>query len=922
MFVVLGWVPVTLRGRRSECVVLDGLVSAVRQGESRVLVVRGEAGMGKTALLEYLLGAATDVAVLRAVGVESEMELAFAGLHQLCAPALGRMGRLPAPQREALEVVFGVSQASAPDRFLVGLAVLSLLSEVAEDRPLLCVVDDAQWLDRSSALTLAFVARRLRAERIGLVFGAREVGEELQGLVDLDVRGLGKEEARDLLYSAVGFPLDERVCYRIVAETGGNPLALLELPRGLTAAQLAAGFGLLGAGALPGRIEESFVRRLDALPEEERRFLLVAAADPVGDPLLVWRAAERLGAVAPTSLQARTDDLLDIGEQVTFRHPLVRSAAYRSALPEQRRAVHLALAEVTDRQVDPDRRAWHLAMAAPGPDEAVASELEHSAGRAQARGGLAAAAAFLQRSVALTEDPGRRVGRALAAARANLYAGAFEAALKMLSIAEAGSSGDLQRAQAELLRGQIAFSANIGSDAPPLLLSAAKRLEQLDVQLARETYLDAWGAAMFAGRLATAGSLLEVSRAARSAPAAPVPPRPSDLLLDGLALLVTEGRASAAQALKHASSAFLAPEDLTENSFRWTWLPPVPSYVLWDDEGWYTINARQLQLARDAGALARVPMGLITEAVIDAWSGDFASAAAATAQADEITEATGISIAPYGAMLLAALRGREPDASLLLGSASKNAAAVGQGFGLQWAEFVQAVLFNGLGRYDRALAVAQRASDDTTELFIASWALAELVEAASRSGDIRTGARALERLTVDTAAAGTDWGLGVAARSRALLCQGDEAEPLYHQAIDRLRRTRLRPELARAHLLYGEWLRRERRRLDAREQLRTAYEMFTAIGMEAFGERARHELVTTGEKVRKRTVETIRDLTPQEKQIALLAAEGRTNPEIGAQLFLSARTVEWHLGKVFGKLGVSSRRELREGVLSPEPLSH
>ena len=894
-----------------------------------MLVVRGEAGIGKSALLAYLVGAASDLTVVRAVGVESEMELAFASLHQLCAPMLDRLERLPAPQREALKIVFGLAQGSAPDRFLVGLAVLSLLSETSGERPVLCVVDDAQWLDRTSALTLAFVARRLFAERVGLVFGARVVGEALRGLPELEMRGLGAEDARALLKTAVRFPLDEQVRDRIVAETGGNPLALLELPRGLTAAQLAGGFGLLSAraqsgaqsgalsGALSGRIEESFARRLEALPEQARRLLLLAAAEPAGDPLLVWRAAERLGiSAAAATVDTETDGLLTLGEQVTFRHPLVRSAVYRSAAAEERRAVHLALANVTDRRIDPDRRAWQLAAAATGPDEEIASELEHSAGRAQARGGLAAAAAFLQRSVGLTGDPGRRVDRALAAARANLYAGAFDTALMMLLIAEAASPDELQRARAELLRAQIAFSSNIGSDAPPLLVSAARRLERLDPELARETYLDAWGAAMFAGRLAAAGGLLEVSRAARAAPAPAHAPHPSDLLLDALALLITEGRTAAARALRRASEAFAATDDPAENRFRWTWLPPVPSYVLWDDEGWYAINARQLQLARDAGALARVPMGLITQAVIDAWSGEFTSAATATAEAEAITEATGIRIAPYGAMLLAALRGREADGSELLEPAINDAAAVGQGFGVQWGEFVTAILCNGLGRYEQALAAARRASDDTPQLFISSWALAELIEAASRSGEPELGASALERLTEDARAAGTDWGSGVAARSRALLCEGGEAERLYREAIERLGRTRLRPELARAHLLYGEWLRRERRRVDARAQLRTAHEMFGAIGMEAFEERARRELVATGETVRKRTVEMSTDLTPHETQIARLAYEGLSNADIGTRLFISPRTVEWHLHKVFEKLGISSRTQLAR-VLAP-----
>ena len=906
----------SLHGRRRERGVLDALLAAVRQGESRALVVRGEAGIGKSALLEYVVGSASDLTVVRAAGVESEMELAFASLQQLCAPMLGRLRRLPVPQREALEIVFGHSQGSPPDRFLVGLAVLSLLSEVAEERPVLCVVDDAQWLDQESALTLAFVARRLLAERVGLVFGAREVGEELEGLPELEVRGLRDAEARAVLSSAVGFLLDEQVRDRIVAETGGNPLALLELPRGLTAAQLAGGFGLLGAQALSGRIEESFARRLDALPEEARWLLLVAAAEPVGDPLLVWRATERLGIAAAAVIDTDMDGLLTIGEQLMFRHPLVRSAVYRSAPAQRRRAVHLALAEVTDREVDPDRRAWHLAAAVSGPDEEVASELERSAGRAQARGGLAAAAAFLQRSVALTGDPPRRVERALAAARANLYAGAFDAASRMVVVAEAGAPDDLQRARAELLRGQIAFSSNIGSDGPPVLLSAARRLERLDVELARETYLDAWGAAMFAGRLASTGGLIEVSRAIRAAPQAAHEPHPSDLLLDALALLITEGRTAAASALRRASGAFAALDDPAENSFRWTWLPPVPSYVLWDDEAWYEINARQLQLARNAGALARIPMGLITEAVFDAWSGDFAGAAAATAEAETITQATGIRIAPYGAMLLAALRGREADSSALLGAAIEDAAAVGQGFGVQWGQFVKAILFNALGRYEQALALADRASQDTPELFISSWALAELIEAASRTGELQQGTAALERLIKDTTAAGTDWGLGIAARSRALLCECEQAESFHREAIERLGRTRLRPELARAHLLYGEWLRREKRRVDARKHLRIAHEMLIAIGMEAFAERARRELVATGETVRKRTVETSEDLTPHETHIAQLACDGLSNPEIGARLFISPRTVEWHLRHVFAKLGIRGRIGLHDALAS------
>src|SRR5215204_5337807 len=546
-----------LRGRGSECALLDELVAAIRRGESQSLVLRGEAGIGKTALLEYLIDSAPDATIVRAVGVQSDMELPYAALHQLCGPLLDRLEALPAPQRRAMEIVFGVTagEAEAPDRFLVGLAVLSLFSEVAEQRPLLCVVDDAQWLDQASALTLAFVARRLLAEPVAIVFAAREPGQELLHVSELEVAGVRNGDARALLSSAVRFKLDERVRDRIIAETHGNPLALLELPRGLTARQLAGGFGLVEAQGLAGRIEESFVRRIEALSDVARRVLLVAAAEPVGDPLLLLAASQRLG-IAASAVDAETDGLLTLGERVTFRHPLVRSAVYRTATRDERREVHLALAEATDRSVDPDRRAWHLATAAAGPSEPIAAELEQSAGRAQARGGLAAAAAFLHRSVVLSGSPEQRVRRALAAAQASLHAGIYEGALELVRLAETSMSDELQQARAELLRGQIGFASSMGSAAPPLLLKAGQRLERLDPELARETYLDAWGAALFAGRFTSAGSLVEVCRAAASAPRPTRPLQASDLLLDGLTTLFTAGHAAAAPLLRRATAMF------------------------------------------------------------------------------------------------------------------------------------------------------------------------------------------------------------------------------------------------------------------------------------------------------------------------------------------------------------------------------
>ena len=764
----------SLKGRARECALLDGLVGAIRQGESRSLVLRGEAGIGKTALLEYLIESASDLTVVRAVGVESEMELAYASLHQLCAPLLDRLERLPAPQRQAVEIVFGLSSGTAPDRFLVGLGVLSLVSEVAEERPLLCVIDDAQWLDQASALTLAFVARRLLAEPVGLVFAAREPGEELRHVPDLEVHGLLNGDARALLGSTMRFALDGRVRDRILAETRGNPLALLELPRGLTPTQLAGGFGMPEAPDLSKRIEKSYLRRLETVPEDARRLLLVAAADPVGDPLLLQRACERLGIAL--SAVDETNGLLALEERVTFRHPLARSAVYRSAGGPERRAAHLALAEVTNQDVDPDRRAWHLAAAASGPDEEVAFELERSAGRAQARGGFAAAAAFLRRAVALTGDPARRADRALAAAQANLGAGAFEVARGLLAAAEAGPLDDFARARLDRLQAEVAFAQRRGSDAPLLLLQAARRLEPLDVRLSRDTYLEAWSAALFAGRMASAGgSLLDVSRAVATAPRAD-PPLPRDLLLDGLALVFTDGRPAAAPVLRRAVAAFASSEVSVEEVLRWGFLASRAANLVWDYDRSLEIGKRAVQLARDSGALEVLAAADNACGQAAAFGGDFASVALLMAEVDAVKEATGTRIGPYAAIALAGIRGREAGASELIDGVITEATAGGQGTAVQYALWAKSVLMNGLGRYEEALAAAVEASEHTPELFIASWALSELIEAATRTENAELARDALTRLGEHTEACDTDWALGIHARSRALLSDGEAAE--------------------------------------------------------------------------------------------------------------------------------------------------
>ena len=902
-----------LLDRRAEREVFDRMLERVRRGQSAVLVVDGEPGIGKTALLDYAIESASGFRVARVVGVESEAELCFAGLQQLCAPMLDRLDRLPGPQQDALRVALGLSAGQRPDPYLVALAVLSLLSEVAQDQPLLVVVDDVQWLDRSSARSLAFVARRLLAEPVAMVFATRGRSDELKGLPDLVVEGLRGDDARALLGSVIHARLDQEVERRIITEADGNPLALLELPRGFTTTELAGGFRSAVLPQLPERIEESFRRRLAGLPQDTRQLLLIAAAEPVGDPVLVWRAAEWLGIRREAAEPAEAEGLVTFGARVTFRHPVVRSVVYQSASLPARRTAHRALALLTDPQLDPDRRAWHRAEAAVGPDEEVASELERSAGRAQRRGGATCAAAFLERAVALTLDPARRTERALAAAQAKLQAGAFDAASGLLSSAETGPLGEHQRAQVDLLRGQIAFASSHGADAPLLLLAAAKRFERLDAALARETYLEALAAAMFAGRLA-GGSFLEAARAAQAGPPSPQPPRGSDLLLDGLALLITDGYAKAVPVLRRALDAFSSDELATEEGLRWLWLAAGAAGVLWDFEAWDVLSRRLVRLARDAGALTVLVFALALRSEVHTFAGEFAIAASLMEEVGTISAACGSRNLHCGALALAAFRGRA-EASQLIEATSRDCRKAGEGLGLTVADWTTAVLSNGLARYDDALIAAQRASEDPNELRFSAWALAELVEAAARTGDGERGADALRRLGEMTRASGTDWALGIEARSRALLTDDETAEGLYRDAIDRLARTRVRVELARAHLLYGEWLRRERRRLEARAQLREAHELFVQFGAEAFAERARAELGATGEHARKRVPETRDQLTHQETEISRLAAEGATNQQIAAQLFISASTVDYHLRKAFRKLGVRSRTQLARRVL-------
>jgi DNA-binding CsgD family transcriptional regulator len=899
-----------LVGRARELEILERVLAAAVNRERGVLILHGDPGVGKTALLDRTIETAKTFSVMRTAGVEAEMELPFAALQQLCSPLLELSARLPDSQQEALAVAFALSVGPAPSPFLVSLAALALLSESAEEQPLLCVVDDAQWLDRASARALGFIARRLSAERIALLFAAREVSEILAGLPELPVQPLVHHDARMLLESVLPARLDEPVLDRLVDETHGNPLALLEMPRGLTPTQLAGGFGLPAALPLSSQIEENFTRRLASLPDDSRRLLLLAAADPVGDPALLWAAAGRLGIGKPAAEPIESTGLLSFGARAAFRHPLVRSAVYRASSRSERSEVHRALAEATDPQIDPDRRAWHRAQAATVPNEGVAEELEQSAARAEARGGLSAAAAFLERAVTLTPAPQRRAERALIAAQRKFEAGALDDSLSLLATAAQGAFGDLDRARIALLHTKITFMSRRGNDAAPMLLEAAAKLADLDPALARETYLEAISAAMFVGRLAAprAGPR-DIAQAAKTAPAPPRTPVGHDYLLDGLIALYTEGYESAAPILRLVHDAGETGYSSTEQ-LRWAWGATVTAVHLWDDALWESFAERHVKLARHSGALGDLPLALHHRALLHVFAGELAVASSLVAEADAATRATGNTLTSYGHVALLAVQGAEQPAQEYIARMREEASLRGEGVALSLLDWGEAILYNGLRRYEDARTAAARPFASAQELAIPNWSLAELVEAAVRTGSLELAGGAMQRLTEMAQVSDTDWVHGLVARCEALLADDERAEALYKEAIERLARTRLTPDLARAHLLYGEWLRRSRRRLDAREQLRVAHSLFSDFGMEAFAARTQIELQATGERARKRSPDSVDQLTPQEAQISRLAAAGDTNREIAAQLFLSPNTVEYHLRKAFRKLGIRSRTQL------------
>ncbi|WP_344649932.1 ATP-binding protein [Cryptosporangium japonicum] len=879
--------PDLLLGREAETRRVADLVAAARAGRGGAVVLSGEAGIGKSALLDAATGGASGATVVRASGTEFEQELPYAALHQLCVPILDRTSEIPA----ALRVAFGLTPG-APEPFRVGLALLELVTGAARRRPLLCVVDDAQWLDSASRAAMVFLARRVAADPVAMVFAIRTpaVLGELAALPELAVPALSDENARQLLAARSPFPLDERVRDRLVAEAHGNPLALLELPR-------AGGFAPPEAGSVPSRVEYAFQRRLAALPGAARVLVTIASADPTGDPDLLWSTATALDVdVDRASADAEAAELVEFGTRIRFCHPLARSAVYRAASAEERRIVHGALADATDAVTAPDRRAWHRAQATVSPDADVAAELARSAARAQARGGVAAAAAFLERSAALSPDAERRVARTLDAARAHLEAGSGDAAGDLLTTIETVALDEAQRARVELLQGRIAFTRPGDGTGPALTARAARRLT--DPAAARECYLDALEMSLVVGR--GGGFVTEILATAR----AEAPPVGSPDILDALIRLA---------AGDHAAALPLLAGDHRPMWSRWPCLATMISSQLYDPHAIAAIAEYLVKAGRGAGSPMLLRLGLAQQATDATLRGDVGRALAAVAEEGAIADAAGEPPLVYPRLQLAAFRGRRDDANDLFEAAARalTARGTGQVTNLHW---TTAVLHNGLGDYPAALAAA-RAATAPDEIFLDGPALPELVEAAVRCGEHEVATAALASLTERSQAGGTVTGRGVAAYARGLVTGVEEH---YREAVELLAETPLAPYRGRAHLVYGQWLRSEGRRRDGVEQLRTAHELLTSAGAEAFAARAADELRTAGEPVGRPAEATYEGLTLQEVAVARLVAQGATSNEVAVALFISKRTVDAHLRNIFRKLGISSRRQLKD---RPELLS-
>jgi DNA-binding CsgD family transcriptional regulator len=898
-----------LLNRETERAAIDHVLDAVRSGLSGTLVLRGGPGVGKTTLLRYAIDSAPDLRVSSIAGVESEISMEYGGLHQLLLPFLPLLDELPTPQRSALRVAFGQEPGPPPERFLVALATLTLLSRAAEQRPLLCLIDDAHWLDPESAQVLGFVARRLYADRVGLIAASNELvpSQPAEGLPTITVDGLADAEARDLLAAVAGRALNPQTVDRILAETGNNPLALVELGSAYTDDEISGHAALPQPLPLGERLREHCLRLVRSLTPEAQEFTLLAAADPEGERDQLWRAAAAAG-IDPDAAAAETAwaGVLEFpGDSVRFRHPLLRSAMYHGASAADRRRAHRLLGEAGNSQL----RSWHLATAAVVPDEELAAELQRTAEHAAARGGYAARAALLRRSAGLTPDDGRRAEREVTLAEATLMAGDPDGAQHVLDAALPRLTQTTVRGQAQQLGGAIRFAQGDAAGATRVLASAAQAFAH-DDRLARDTMLGALEAAIWSGPALTR----EIARLARDLPPATgTAPSVSDLLLEGYSARFTLGYQASVRPFRAAVTALLAEDLDPAVGLRWFALGTAAAGSLWDDKATFALSDRWIDTTRATGAFTTLPVALAFHSVSDAMAGRLREADAQWATMLEVLTmshglgALGLNGRSNGVML--AYRGNLAEARATGLALMRESTGQGLGRAADVGRYIAAMADLFDGNYAASMSSALTVFENDPAL-TAEATLPELVEAALRAGEREVAGTAYETLSQRALAAGTPWGLGLRARCAALLAESADAEDAYLESISQLERCQSAVDLARAHLLYGQWLRRAKRRRGARTELRTAHDMFARMGAQRFADLAATELRATGEHAQARTPETVADLTPQESRIADLAAAGASNSEIAAQLFISPSTVDYHLRKVFRKLNVTSRTQL------------
>jgi DNA-binding CsgD family transcriptional regulator len=902
-----------LYGRDPERARFGELLDGARSLRSAVLVISGEPGVGKSALLEEARDLADGMTILSGGGVESETHLPFAALHQIVRPVLHYVESLPQTQADALRGALGLV-AGGSDRFLVSLAALSLLAEAAERQPLLCLVDDAQWLDDASADALVFVARRLDAEGIAMLFAARE-GElrrfEAPGLPELHLGGLDPAAAGALIDRHAGVALSSEVRDRLVVETGGNPLALLELSPALTDAQLSGAEAMLAPIPVSARVERAFLARVDRLPEESQTLLLVAAADDTGELATVLRAAAQLGAVPEALDNAEQAGLAHVrGTRLELRHPLVRSAVYQAAPLSKRQAAHGAIASALDGEVDADRRAWHRAAASVEPDPSVVEELEQAAQRARRRSGFAAASLAFERAAALTPDEEHRARRLIAAAENAWFAGGAERALMLLEGARPLVTEPIQRADIDRFLGLIEMTRGVPADACQFLLRAATEVAPIDGERALQLLNIAGLAAAYAGDREAGVAIGEVARGLT------VEETPSVRMLAQLLIgLGAHAQGDFAEAAPRLREALGLAEELDDDAAG---DQPVAllfagraALYLGDDQAAYRTHHEAAARARESGALSIVTQILPRLATAELWAGRWPSAAANAREglqlAREIGQHDVVAQQLVMLALLAAARGSEDECRSLAAESRELASARGLGIVAELAQWALTLLELGLGRAEEAL----RHCREISTTMVVFWGALDRIEAAIRAGDRETALAFLDVFEPWAESSGVAWPRAVVLHGRALLSEDEnEAGGFFLAALDAHAEAARPFELARTELAYGEFLRRARHRVEARKHLQAALDGFEGLGAMLWAERARVELRASGQTARKRDPSTRAELTVQELQIARFVADGLTNREVAAQLFLSPRTIDFHLRNVYKKLGISSRTVL------------